>query len=245
MTAAVAAMLQTHRLNRTWEKLVDGYVALTNFAREKFIQAGLPASTIHVKPNFLEFDPGERAAVGRYVVYIGRLSQEKGVEVLLKAWERLRSPISLVIVGDGPLRPRLEAEASARNLANITFAGYQDRTTIFAALRNAAALVVPSLCYEGLPMTIVEAFACGTPVICSGFGGMAEIVEPQNTGLHFGPGDEADLADKIEWAWEHQQSLAEMGRGARRVFERLYTAEINYKLLLQIYEKATAHAAMN
>lgn len=245
MTAAVAMMLQTHRTNRTWNELVDGYVALTNFARDKFIQGGLPAAAIHVKPNFLDLDPGERMSAGDYMLYVGRLSAEKGVDVLLRAWEKLSSPIPLIVFGDGPLRAELEAEASSRNLTNVTFAGWQNRKTIFAALRNAAALVMPSLCYEGFPMTIVESFACGTPVICSGFGGLAEIVEPTRTGLHFRPGDENDLAEKIEWACSHSKELSEMGRAARQEFERRYTAETNYKLLLQIYEKAIAHAAMN
>ena len=245
MTAAVAMMLQTHRVNRTWQDSVDSYVALTNFARSKFIQGGLPAAAIHVKPNFLDFDPGERTSAGRYMLFVGRLSDEKGVKVLLKAWEKLSSSIPLVIIGDGPLRSRLEGQASSAGLTNITFAGWQSRTAIFEALRNAAALVVPSLCYEGLPMTIIESFACGTPVICSSLGSMAEIVESGRTGLHFRPADETDLAGRLDWAWEHQQELAEMGHAARRDFERLYTAETNYKLLLEIYEKAIAHAAMN
>lgn len=245
MTAAVALTLQTHRMGRTWERSVDGYVALTNFAREKFIEGGLPPAAIDVKPNFLDVDPGERESAGSYMLYVGRLSREKGVDVLLKAWEKLRSEVRLVILGDGPLRSQLEIEASSRNLANVTFAGWRDRSAVFAALRNAAALIVPSRCYEGLPMTIIESFACGTPVICSGFGGMAEIVDSGRTGLHFHPADECDLAEKIEWALNHQQLLVEMGRESRRVFERSYTAEANYRLLLQIYEKAIAHAALN
>jgi len=245
MTAAVALMLQTHRANRTWDELVDGYVALTSFARGKFIQGGLPAAAIHVKPNFLDFDPGPRTSPGQSLLFIGRLSEEKGVDVLLKAWKKLHSPIPLVIIGDGPLRPQLQAYAAAKKISNVTFTGWQNRTAIFAALKNAAALILPSLCYEGFPMTVVESFACSTPVICSGFGGMAEIVEAGRTGLHFLPGDENDLADKIEWGWARQQTLAEMGRAARQEFERHYTAETNHGLLLDIYEKAIAHAALN
>ena len=224
---------------------MDGYVALTNFARSKFIQGGLPAAAIHVKPNFLDVDPGERTSVGRSMLFIGRLSPEKGVDVLLKAWEKLSTPIPLLIFGDGPLRKELEAQAAAKKLTNITFVGWQNRTAIFAALKNAAALIAPSLCYEGFPMTLVEAFACGTPVICSGFGGLAEIVEDGRTGLHFRPGDESDLAAKIEWAWDRQGTLSAMGHEARAGFEKYFTAKANYQLLLEIYEKAIAHAAMN
>lgn len=245
MTAAVAVMLQTHRANGTWNELVDGYVALTSFARGKFIQGGLPPAAIHVKPNFLDFDPGQRISPSRSMLFVGRLSEEKGVDVLLRAWEKLSAPIPLVIIGEGPLRSQLEAYAAASNVSNVRFVGWQDRMAVFSALKSASALILPSLCYEGFPMTIVEAFACGTPVICSGFGGMAEIVEAGRTGLHFPPGDQNDLASKIEWAWDNQETLAEMGRAARQEFERHYTAETNHKLLLDIYERAIAHAAMN
>lgn len=245
MSAAVALMLQTHRITGTWENSIDGYIALTQFARNKFVQGGLRASAIDVKPNFLDSDPGTRSSVGRYMLFIGRLSKEKGAGLLLRAWEKLRTPIPLVILGDGPMRAELESEASSRNLTNITFAGWRDKKTIFTALQNCAALIVPSLCYEGFPMTIVEAFACGVPVICSGFGGMAEIVEAGRTGLHFQPGDEAALANQIDRAWGDQPALATMGREARREFERFYTADTNRKQLLEIYEKVISRAQMN
>src|SRR5258705_4289801 len=136
MSAAVALMLQVHRSKGTWEHAVNGYVALTNFAREKFIQGGLPASTIHVKPNFLECDPGERSSAGRPMLFIGRLSAEKGIDVLLKAWQQLAHSIPLVVLGDGPLRPALEAEGAAKSPSNITLAGGRSRAAIFPALKN-------------------------------------------------------------------------------------------------------------
>jgi glycosyltransferase involved in cell wall biosynthesis len=245
MSAAVALMLQVHRTKGTWEHAVNGYVALTNFAREKFIQGGLPASTLHVKPNFVESDPGERSSAGRTMLFIGRLSVEKGIDVLLKAWQQLAHSIPLVVVGDGPLRPALEAEVAAKSLSNITFAGWRSRAEIFAALKNASIVIVPSVCYEGFPMALVEAFACGTPVLGSNLGGVREIVKDGHNGLHFQTGDAGDLASKVEWAWSQPAALAAMGRAARQDFKQLYTAETNYKRLMQIYEKAIAHAATN
>jgi glycosyltransferase involved in cell wall biosynthesis len=243
MTAAVALMLQVHRAKGTWNTSIDGYVALTNFARKKFIQGGLPASAVHVKPNFLAEDPGERTSEGRSVLFIGRLSAEKGVKVLVEAWKKISAPIPLVIMGDGPLRHLVEAEAPTRRLANITFTGWRTRAEILVAMKQASVVVIPSVWYEGFPMTLVEAFACGTPVICSNLGGLGEIVEDGRTGLHFRAGDAEDLASKMEWAWNQPAALSSMGRAARQDFEKSYTADTNYQQLLQIYEKSIAYAA--
>jgi len=245
MTGAVALMLQVHRTRKTWDHAVDGYISLSHFARGKFIEGGLPASLLHVKPNFLESDPGERLSPGRSTLFVGRLSKEKGVDLLLKAWARLAYPVPLMVVGDGPLRPALEAEAVRRGLSNITFVGWRSRREIFEALKSTFFLIVPSLCYEGFPLTLVEAFACGTPVVASSLGSLGEIVREGHNGLHFLPGDEADLVRKVEWALSHPSELIALGHGARRDFEVFYTPEANYRILLKIYEEAIAHASRN
>ena len=240
MTAAVALMLQVHRMRGTWNHDVDGYVALTNFARDKFIEGGLPASRIGVKPNFLESDPGKRSSSSGFALFVGRLSAEKGAEVLLQAWQKLKATIPLVILGDGPLRKPLESEAAARKLSNITFAGWRSREEILSAMKSASLLITPSLWYEGFPMTIVEAFACGIPVICSRLGGLREIVEDGCTGLHFNPGDAEDLAAKLDLLWTQPSQLIAMGRAAREEYKRSYTAERNYELMMQIYRRTMA-----
>jgi len=245
MTAAVALMLQVHRTKGTWKRSVHSYVALTNFAREKFIQGGLPPSAIHVKPNFLGSDPGERIASGRAFLFVGRLSAEKGVHTLLDAWQQLSHSIPLVIVGDGPLRRPLETAVRVKGLSNITFTGWLSKPDVYATIKNAAALIIPSVCYEGFPMTLVEAFACGTPVIGSSLGGIQEIVTNGRNGLHFAAGDANDLADKVEWAWARPAVLETMGHASRQDFEQLYSAETNYKRLLQIYEKTASCAFAN
>ena len=245
MTAAVALMLQVHRTKGTWERSVDSYVALTNFAREKFIQGGLPSSTIHVKPNFLESDPGERSSGGRAFLFVGRLSAEKGVGTLLDAWQQLSDPIPLVIIGDGPLRQSLETAVASKGLSNITFTGWLSTPEVYAAVKSAAALIIPSVCYEGFPMTLVEAFACGTPVIGSDLGSVQEIITDGRNGLHFVAGNAGDLASKVEWAWARPEVLEAMGHASRNDFEQLYSAETNYKRLLQIYEKTVSRASAN
>lgn len=237
MTAAVALMLKAHRMRGTWTDSVDGYVALSEFARHKFIGGGLPAEKIHVKPNFVQSDPGMKTGGGNYALFVGRLSPEKGAGTLISAWARRTISLPLVIVGDGPLRDTLEAQVASQGLTNITFRGWLPREQTVASMKEAFFLVMPSLWYEGFPMTIAESFACGTPVIGSRLGAIQEIVADQRTGLHFTPGNAEDLAVKVEWACNQQDRMVEMGRLARNKYESFYTAEKNYGLLMEIYAR--------
>ncbi len=245
MTAGVALMLQVHRERGTWNDSVDGYVALSEFARRKFVDSGLPAAKMHVKPNFVQPDPGEREAPGHYALFVGRLSPEKGVTTLLSAWEKLNRSAPLVIVGDGPERQSLESESAARGLSSVKFRGWLTGEETRAAMKRAAFLVIPSLWYEGFPMIIAEAFACGLPVICSKLGALQEIVDDQQTGLHFAHGDAADLAHKVEWARANASQVSVMGKAARQMYEARYTPERNYDMLMQIYEQTIGAHARN
>ena len=243
-TAVVAAMLKFHRLCRTWELGVNRFVALTQFARERFVAGGLPAEKVEVKPNFMHADPGAREGVGEYALFVGRLSPEKGVSTILEAWSRLHTPIPLRIVGDGPLISELRDEAHRRKLASVEFAGRLPREQTVQAMKNARFLIFPSLWYENFPMTIVESFACATPVICSGLGAMAEIVSDRRLGLNFSTGDAADLAAKVEWAWTHPAEIAAMGAAARKEYQTRYTPEQNYTTLMDIYGRALGNKAL-
>jgi glycosyltransferase involved in cell wall biosynthesis len=245
MTAGVALMLQVHRGRGTWREAVDGYIALSEFSRRKFSTNGFPGKKIHVKPNFVQQDPGERATPGSYALFVGRLSPEKGVSTLLAAWEKLQPAVPLVIVGEGPERKSLEVEVSSRGLSNVEFRGWLPADRTMKAMKDAAFLIVPSLWYEGFPMIIAEAFACGTPVICSRIGALEEIVGDQRTGLHFGPGDVDDLASKIEWSASHPSEIAVMGKAARLEYETHYTAEQNYRMLMQIYNQLVCAPSLN
>jgi len=236
-TASVAAMLLIHRRRHTWDEKVQAYIALTEFARGRFEYGGLPADRLFVKPNFVHPDPEPSFAAGSYGVYVGRLSDEKRVSTLLKAWSRLRVDIPLLIIGDGPERKKLEAQVQHLQLRNVSLLGRLTREESLAKVKGAFALMLPSECYENFPLTIAEAFACGTPVICSGLGAMKEIVEDGRTGLHFSPGDPDDIASKIEWAWTHQELVSAMRHEARREYESKYTAERNGEMLTEIYKR--------
>ena len=122
-TAPVAFMLKVHRERGTWANAVTGYVVATEFARQKFIDGGLPPEKIYVKPNFVDPDPGERVLPGDYALFVGRLAPEEGLPTLLAAWSKLKSSIPLVIAGDGPMRSTLEREVEKNNLRQVTFAG--------------------------------------------------------------------------------------------------------------------------
>jgi glycosyltransferase involved in cell wall biosynthesis len=233
-TAAVATMLTVHRAVGTWRRKVDLYIALSEFARRKFIEGGLPASRIVVKPNFVSPDPGIGTASGKYALFVGRLSAEKGIAVLESAWKEL-SHIPLLVAGDGPL-------AGMKWPWGATWIGRQPHEKILTLMREARVLIFPSECYEGAPMTILEAFACGLPVIASNLGSMAEMITHQRTGLLFTPGDAADLARKVRWAFDHPDAVEGMRAAARREFEEKYTAETNYKMLIGIYEDAIERA---
>lgn len=239
-TGAVATMLVTHRLLRTWQRTVDVFIALTEFARRKFIEGGLPADRIVVKPNFVDPDPGPGPHDGGYALFAGRLSVEKGVRTLLAAWERLGPGIPLKIAGDGPLAGEV-ARACERN-PQIEWLGAQPLDRVHALMGAAALVIAPSEWYETFGRVIVEAYAKGTPVVASDLGAMAELVEDGRTGLRFRPGDPGDLAAKVEWAWMHRRELAEMGREARREYEEKYTAERNYEQLMAIYRMAIERA---
>ena len=239
-TAGVALMLAFHRTLDTWRKSVTRFIALTEFAKKKFISAGFPAEAFTVKPNFTEPDPGERLGIGEYAVFVGRLDERKGVRVLLDAWKQLPGQYPLQIVGDGPDRSVLEAQAHECQLSGVRFRGRLPSHEVIATVKGARFMIVPSRWYEGFPMCVVESLACGTPVLCSRLGGMIEIVEDRVTGLNFHPNDAQDLARSVEWAWNHPEEVAEMGRAARCKYETHYTAEKNHSLLMKIYQQALA-----
>lgn len=240
-TAVVAISLATHRWLQTWTRMVDCYVVPSAFARSKFVEAGLPTEKAFVKPNFVHPDPGARTAAGSYALFAGRLSAEKGLCTLLDAWERLGNGVPLHIIGDGPLRVQLEAEALRRNLSDVSFCGFRSREQVLAALKSSRFLIFPSECYETFGATIVEAFACGVPVLASRLGAMTEIVENERTGLHFTPADPDDLAEKVHWVWTHPERTLEMGLAARLEYESKYTADKNYSRLMEIYQRAISN----
>jgi glycosyltransferase involved in cell wall biosynthesis len=236
-SAAIAAMLTTHRVLGTWQGKVDLYIALSEFSRAKFVNAGLLGTKIVVKPNFVFPDPRAGSRSREDAVFLGRLSEEKGLRTLLHAWTRIGANQTLRVVGNGPLLDTLRMETRRLGLSNVRVEGRLSHEESLAILRGARVLIVPSDCYENFPMAIAEAYACGTPVIASRLGSIQELVHDGLTGLHVNPGDPEDLAKKIEWAWAHPEEMRRMGENARAEYEAKYTSERNYALLMRIYER--------
>lgn len=238
-SAAVATMLTVHRARRTWTQQVDKYITLSEFARQKFIETGIPAEKIVVKPNFLQDDPGVGNGTGEYMLFVGRMVPEKGVWTVLKAWQKLGG-IPIKMVGDGPIFEEAQAFVQQHGLSDVELTGRLTPEDTLNAMKNARCVIVPSEWYEPFGRVAVEAFAVGTPVIASKIGAITELVENDYNGLHFTAADPADLAAKVEQVWADPQKTAMMGKNARQVYEEKYTAERNYAFLKQIYDDVIA-----
>lgn len=237
-TAAATVMLGVHRAIGTYGQDVDAYIALTRFARDKFLAAGFDPEQLHVKPNFLDPDPGEGPGDGGFALFVGRLSEEKGIRPLLDAWKSIGGALPLKICGDGPMA-KLVQEA-AENESSIQWLGRRPLGEVIDLMGRAAMLVFPSLWYEGFPRTIVESLACGTPVAASNLGSMRELIQPGRTGALFEPGNTQAMAKTILELYRNRPALAGMRRGAREEFVGRYDATRNHGLMLQIYQQAIA-----
>lgn len=235
-TAAVVWMLARNRARGVYRTLVDRYIALTKFAASRFVAGGLPSARIEVKANFLPDAPDVGPGDGGYAIYVGRLSEEKGVRTLLDAWRSLDA-FPLKIVGDGPLRHELEMRARDASVA-VDFLGFRSHDGVLDALRRATFAIVPSECYEGFPMVALEAYACGTPIVASRLGSLDEIVVEGRSGVKFAPGNATDLASEVEALLADRQALHAMRATTRALFDEQYTADANYATLLDIYEGA-------
>lgn len=209
----LATMLSIHRLLRTYQRQVDIFIALTDFAKRKYIEGGLPKEKILIKPNFIYPDPGIGEGEGEFALFVGRLSPEKGINVLLEAWQKLDDNIALKIIGDGPLANVVTQFAD--KLSNVEYLGKQPIDIIYEIMGQAKALIFPSLWYEGLPRVIIEAYAKGTPVIASRLGSMETLIEHQRTGLHFSPGCAEELIQQVHWMLTYSNVWQQMRLEAR------------------------------
>lgn len=232
-SAAVSHMVAHHRRRGTWATEVDRFIVLSDFARRKFAQAGFAEDRMVVRPNAVD-DPGPPSDCRRRgVLYVGRLSEEKGLAVLLDAAKAVAGEIAVVGEGDG-----LDAFRSSAP-ANVRFLGPQPRSVVRMLMARARALVVPSICYEGSPMTLSEAYAAGTPVVGSRLGSLVELIDHGVTGRHAAPGDAPDLAEQLNLIL--QDGVAEgMGRAARAYYEAQLTPHRALATLEEAYEQALA-----
>jgi glycosyltransferase involved in cell wall biosynthesis len=240
-TLPVAGMLAAQRLRRSWSA-VHAIIALTDFAAARLVEGGLPADRIHVKGNFVEPSDVPRVAPGEGFLYVGRLSHEKGIGTLAQAVAAMPAGTVVRIAGDGPEGGLLDPLDGRDGVVRL---GRIDPATVRHELARARALVFPSLWYEGMPMTILEAFAAGLPVIAARSGAAAELVRDGETGLTFEPGDADGLARAMMWANDHPTEMAALGDGARRAYLTGHTPEAHHEMLVAIHAAALRRAHAN
>jgi glycosyltransferase involved in cell wall biosynthesis len=234
-TAVLASMNAIHGTAGTWRSAVDLFFTPSEFARNKFIQGGFDAQRIAVKPNFVFPDAGAGDGSAGGAIFVGRLSEEKGVQVLLDAWLHHDIRMTLRIVGDGPLWETVEA--ACRKSSRIVWLEQLPHAEALAHVGRASLLIAPSITYETFGRTVVEAFAKGTPVLTSDSGASAELITSGINGELFRAGDAADLAAKVNELSADPSLLQRMREAARHEYLRKYNGEMN---LIEIYERAIA-----
>jgi glycosyltransferase involved in cell wall biosynthesis len=229
----LAFTVGSHKWLKTWQN-VNRYIALTPFAKQLYLESPLKlkASQLSVKPNFVE-DPGYAPTLrGSYFLFVGRLCVEKGLHHLIEAFKDL--PHSLIIAGDGPMRQYVEAAAETHK--NILYQGRKNKAEIFELLKSATALLFPSIWFEGMPMTILEAFSTGTAVIAGRLGTMESLIAHEENGLLYTPADAASLKQAVNsWASKPTKERERISNSARETYERHYTPESNLNQILTIY----------
>ena len=230
-SAVSATMLTVHRWRGTWRDGVSRYIVLNQLCRDKFMRGGLPASRMRIKPNFVEASRVPQWEDRKGGIFIGRLSTEKGLEVLARAMAMLPQ-LCVDVFGKGPLE-NLVAES-----AGLHYGGFKSPEQLVKKMHTAAYVVAPSTGVESFGLVAIEAFACGTPVIGTRHGGLAELIEHGKTGLLVKPGDVDELAHAIAWAETHPAAMRQMGQAARAEYLARYTPEHNYEILLGIYAEA-------
>jgi len=244
-TGAVVAMQGAHRTLGTYVRKVDAHIALTDFARSVMVRSGLPAESVHVKPNFVP-DPLSSLSHSpkrkKQAIFVGRLAFEKGVDMLLEAWGRLKPiGVELIIAGDGPDRANLERRFA--DLPGLVWRGWVDRAEVLREVAQSRYLIMSSRWYEGFPMALVEALSVGTPVIAPNHAAVPEIVTTGSNGLLFAPGSVDDLARVLDQALRIDDAVwKSWSVNSRDGYLARYTPGANYRQLMNIYKRATEHA---
>jgi len=232
-----------HKQLRIWDK-IDAFICPSSFILEKMVQSGFEKQKLFHIPTFIDskkilpkFEPGN------YMLYFGRISHEKGINILLDAFEKLKrknskASVPLYIVGKlyGREAERLKTRVYSNSNKNIEILGAFKKSQLYQIIRNAAFIIVPSICYENMPNVVLESFSLGKPVIGSRIGSIPELVKHEETGLLFEPANSDDLAEKMQWIIEHPKECIKMGKNARKLVENKYNPELHYKKIIDVYK---------
>lgn len=226
-----------HKWLGTYRKCVDCFLAPSQFVRDKFVEHGWDETKFEVLPHFqLVKQANQRGSANAPLLYFGRLSQEKGVEDLLRAMQRLPN-LRLMVAGDGPERDKLHQLSTGLGLTNIEFTGYLRGSELERAIANSSFTVLPSHAYETLGKTILESYAQARAVVASDLGSRRELVHEGKTGLLYKTGDVAQLTSAIEFLSSSPDLAEEMGRAGQDLVRQHYTPEAHYETIVGLYER--------
>lgn len=235
-SALTAFEMMLHKRLGLYRDNVDLIVAPSRFVQALLVEYGLDAAKVAHVPHFVDASSWTPRHEGAYALYVGRLSEEKGVDVLIRAAAK-RKDIPLRVVGTGPAEAALRTLAKELGAANVAFAGHRTGDELRKEYLGARFVVVPSVWYEVFGLIVLEAYASGKPVVVSQIGGLAELVREGETGLAASAGDVDDLAEKVAALWDSPLLCAEMGRAGRAWIERDFTPELHYERLVEVYGK--------
>jgi glycosyltransferase involved in cell wall biosynthesis len=205
-----------------YDKLISAYIAPSEFMRKKMVEYGYAPDKIHLLPNaYFGQVPGPEGAKREHILFAGRLSPEKGGDLLVRAAKNLKAMVN--IAGDGPERERLQALAKQIGVNNVKFPGFLNASELSCLYQNALVTVLPSRWYENGPLVVLESYANATPVVGARIGAIPEFVDEGKTGLLFAPNDADDLHDVLQYCVTHPESLRPMGEAALSVVKAKYS----------------------
>jgi glycosyltransferase involved in cell wall biosynthesis len=231
-TGVTVAMLGFHNLINTWKNKIDGIICISEFVKGQLVLGGFKEKQLHVKYNFVTSKTPPNFEQGDYYIYVGRTSNQKGIDMLLNTFQQIQK--KLVIVGDGPLNSLVEEFVKKNN--NIEFLGKLSLEETYKKIAGAKALISPSQSNEPFGRTIAEAFAHGTPAIGSSLGGITELIKDGSNGFLFDPYKESDLINAIN-KLERVTDMESMRKKAFKSYHDNFTPSINYGRLMEIYNK--------
>ncbi|MEV6442011.1 glycosyltransferase family 4 protein [Amycolatopsis sp. NPDC051716] len=233
-TLPMAASMVANR--RRWWTGVSRFFCISAAQRDLLVSAGMPGERMAVKHNFVT-DPGvRRTGAGKHVLFLGRVTEEKGVGLLMRAWERLGGALGvpLVIAGTGPMQDEVATWAAGR--PDVSYVGLQNKAECRALTADAIAVVAPSTWLEAFGLVVVEAMAAGVPTVAAAHGAFPELVDDGVTGLLHVPNDEASLADRLRAVGGDRNG--DMGDAARVRYEKDFTPAVGLDRLIAGYEAA-------
>lgn len=233
----VARMIWKHWQKGTWQKCINRYILATEFGKRRMIEAGLPENKISVKPNVIDMDPAFKREEKDFFIFVGRLSPEKGLDLLLQAWKS-NPEIKLKIIGDGPLREHLIRQIDAYRLSHVEVLGHVSQEVLDQFMREAKGIIVPSRCYENFPRIVAESFSYGLPVIATSLGGFSEIIQNGENGFLIDPYDAAELSSIVRKIYFSEVDTQKLSQNSRKAFVEKFSLDKNYETLMGIYELA-------